>query len=62
MGQVNSVQVCRHVGGQGPEVIVAQVEHAQVAQCIVDEDGPLQFVVGQVQLSQVPLVDCVILV
>lgn len=62
MGQVNSLQVCRHVGGQSPEEIVAQVEHAQVGQCIVDEDGPLQLVVGQVEHSQIPLVDRVVLV
>lgn len=51
-----------HVGGQSPELVVAQVERAQVDQRVVDEDGTLQLVVGQVQHSQVPLVDRVVLV
>lgn len=62
MGQINGLQVCRQVSGKSPEVIVAKVEHAQVDQCIVDEYGPFQLVVGQIKRSQIPLVDCVILV
>lgn len=45
MGQVNRLQVGGHVGGQSPEVIVAEVECAQIDQCVIDEDGPLQLVV-----------------
>lgn len=62
MGQVNSLQVRRHVGGQSPEVIVAQVEHAQIDQSVIDEDDPLQLVVGEIEHSQIPLVDRIILV
>jgi len=62
VGQVDVLQVHGHVGGQSPEVIVAQVERAQVGQRVVDEDGPLQLVVGEVKQPQVPLVDCVVLV
>lgn len=52
----------RQIGRQSPEVIVAQVERAQIDQCVVDEDGPLQLVVGEVEHSQIPLVDRVVLV
>lgn len=62
MGQVNNLQVYRHVGGQSPEVIVTQVECAEIDQSVVDEDGPLHVVAGEVKRSQIPLVDCIILV
>lgn len=62
MGQIDGPQVSRQVSGKSPEVIVAQVKHAQVDQCVVDEYGPFQLIVGQIKRSQIPLVDCVILV
>lgn len=62
VGQVDDFQVCGQVGGQRPEVVAAQVERAQVDQGVVDEDGALQLVAGQVQSAQVPLVHRVVLV
>lgn len=43
-------------------MIVAQVEFAQTDQSVVDERGPFQFVAGEVERPQVPLVRRVVLV
>lgn len=43
-------------------MVVAEVQCEQIDECVVDEDGPLQLVVGEVKCLQIPLVHGIILV
>lgn len=61
MGQIDGLQIGRQVGGHSPEVIAAQVQQAQIDQCVVDEGDTLQPVGGQIQEAHIPLVHRVIL-
>lgn len=62
MGQVDGLQVVWHVGGDGPEAVVAQVERLEARQRVVDEHDALQLVVRQVQELEVPVIRRVVLV
>lgn len=59
--QINTLQVGRHVCGNSPKPVPAEVEGLQIQQCVVDEDHFVQVIVRQIQILQVPVISCVFL-